>query len=177
MKYEFTGRHIEVTPAIVSHTKDHLDKLDKFLNSAPTNAHVILTVEKRRHIAEIVVTWRDHQFAGMFACMDMYQSVSRASEKIEKQVMKLKEKFRTRSKESPGASAIRADKANSVTPTAAPPRIIRSRKYHVKPMTPEEAAQMVIDSPDQFVVFRDAETERVGVIYKRKDGNYGLIEP
>src|SRR5215467_1510365 len=149
MQYDFTGRHIEVTPAIVSHTKEHLNKLDKFLNSAPTKAHVILTVEKRRHIAEIVVTWRDHQFAGMFACMDMYQSVARASEKIEKQVMKLKEKFRTRSKSTAGANSI-GDNAGSVAPAAAPARIIRSRKYHVKPMTPEEAAHIVTDSPDQF---------------------------
>ncbi|HZS45770.1 MAG TPA: ribosome-associated translation inhibitor RaiA [Blastocatellia bacterium] len=175
MQYDFTGRHIEVTPAIVTHTKEHLDKLDRFLNGAPTKAHVILTVEKRRHIAEIVITWRDHQFAGTFACMDMYQSVARASEKIEKQVMKLKEKFRTRSKGS--ASANSTDNSGSVVPAAAPARIIRSRKYHVKPMTPEEAAHMVNDSPDQFVVFRDAETDRVGVIYKRKDGNFGLIEP
>ena len=57
------------------------------------------------------------------------------------------------------------------------PRIIRSRRYSVKPMTPEEAMLRVRDAPEQFLVFRDAETDRVGVIYKRRDGNYGLIEP
>ncbi|MEW6212206.1 MAG: sigma 54 modulation/S30EA ribosomal C-terminal domain-containing protein, partial [Acidobacteriota bacterium] len=62
---------------------------------------------------------------------------------------------------------------------AAPPaaRIIPARRYRVKPMTPEEAALILTDSDDQFIVFRDAETNRVGVIYNRTDGNFGLIEP
>ena len=177
MKYDFTGRHIEVGPAIMNHTREHLDKLDRVLDSAPAKAHVILVVEKRRHIAEIVVTWRDHQFTGTFSSMDMYQSISRASEKIEKQVMRLKEKFKTRNKSAPSTSSVAPHPVRPVAPAALGPRIIRSRRYQVKPMTPEEAVQMVTDSPDQFLVFRDAETERVGVIYKRKDGNFGLIEP
>jgi len=177
MKYEFTGRHIEVTPAIVAHTREHLDKLDKVLDRAPANAHVILTVEKHRHVAEIIITWRDQHFAGMFACPDMYQSVTRASDKIHKQVLKLKEKYRTRNKNSPSTASVGTEPDKPVAPSAPPARIIRSRRYQVKPMTPEEAAEMVIDSTDQFVVFRNSENERIGVVYKRKDGNYGLIEP
>ena len=177
MRYDFTGRHIEVTPAIVSHTKEHLDKLDKVLDTTPAKAHVVLTVEKHRHVAEIVVTWRDHQFAGMFSCLDMYTSVSRASDKVHKQVLRLKEKFRTKNKNATSVSAMGTEPINPVAPAAPQPRIIRSRRYHVKPMTPDEAAEMVLDSKDQFVVFRDAETERIGVLYKRSDGNFGLIQP
>jgi putative sigma-54 modulation protein len=59
----------------------------------------------------------------------------------------------------------------------AAPRIIPARRYRVKPMTPEEAAILLADSDDRFIVFRDAETNRVGVLYHRQDGNYGLIEP
>lgn len=177
MRYDFTGRHIEVTPAIVAHTREHLDKLDRVLVRAPAKAHVILTVEKHRHVAEIIITWRDHQFAGMFACLDMYQSVTRASDKIHKQVLKLKEKYRTRHKNSPSTASVGTEPVTPVAPSAPAPRIIRSRRYQIKPMTPEEAAEMVLDSKDQFVVFRDSETEHIGVVYKRKDGNYGLIEP
>jgi putative sigma-54 modulation protein len=64
-----------------------------------------------------------------------------------------------------------------VAPAEPAPRIIRSRGYSVKPMTPEEAVMRVAEATEQFFVFRNAETDRVGVIYKRKDGNYGLIEP
>jgi len=177
MRYDFTGRHIEVTPAIVAHTREHLDKLDRVLDRAPANAHVILTVEKHRHVAEIIITCRDQQFASMFACLDMYQSVTRASDKIHKQVLKLKEKYRTRNKNSPSTASIGTEPDTPIAPTAQPARIIRSRRYQVKPMTPEEAVDMVLDSRDQFVVFRNSENERIGVVYKRKDGNYGLIEP
>src|SRR5262245_53033601 len=149
MRYDFTGRHIEVTPAIVAHTRGHLDKLDKHLGRAPANAHVILTVEKHRHVAEIIISWRDHQFAGMFACLDMYQSVTRASDKIHKQVLKLKEKYKTRNKTSLGVASVDNEPLKPESNGAVAPRIIRSRRYQVKPMSPEEAADLVLDSKDQ----------------------------
>jgi len=64
-----------------------------------------------------------------------------------------------------------------VEATPRPPRIIPARRYSIKPMTAEEAALSLTSEADQFLVFRDADTERVGVLYKRKDGNFGLIEP
>ncbi|MBK6429074.1 MAG: ribosome-associated translation inhibitor RaiA [Blastocatellia bacterium] len=71
MKYEFTGRHITVTPALRKHTREHLDKLDRILDSAPMSAHVILDVEKHRQNAEIVLTWRDHTFKSNSSTKDI----------------------------------------------------------------------------------------------------------
>lgn len=177
MKFEFTGRNIEVTPAIMDHAKEHLSKIDKILDSAPTKAHVILDIQRKQHHAQVIVTWRDHVFNAETATADMYVSITRAAEKIEKQARKLKEKFHTRKRLSPGTSRVAPEPVRPVPPALPDPRIIHSRRYRVKPMTPEEAATLVMDSRDEFVVFRDAETSKVGVLYKRKDGNFGLIEP
>lgn len=177
MKYEFVGRHITVTPALKKHAREHLDKLDKILDSAPMQAHIVLDVEKHRQMAEIVLYWRDHVFKSNASTKDMYDSISKASAKIEKQLFRLKDRFATRKRTalSTSEAAATVEPTASAEPTA--PRIIRTRRYAVKPMTPEEAAAMVTDSADQFVVFRDAETSRIGVVYKRRDGNFGLIEP
>jgi ribosome hibernation promoting factor len=181
MRYEFTGRHITVTPALKKHTREHLDKLDKILDSAPMEAHVILDVEKHRQTAEVILNWRDHTFKGAASTKDMYDSITQASVKIEKQLFKLKDRFAKskRGKLPTSEAAATIASAAPVAAAAEPPsrRIVRTRRYTVKPMTPEEAATQITATGEQFVVFRDAETNRTGVIYKRKDGNFGLIEP
>lgn len=186
MRYEFTGRHITVTPALKKHTREHLDKLDRILDSAPMQAHVVMDVEKHRQMAEIVLHWRDHTFKGFATTKDMYDSITQASVKIEKQLFRLKDRFakskRGKLPTSTAAATIApgpAAPARKVSATPAPeaPRIFRTRRYTVKPMTPEEAASQISASGEQFVVFRDAETNRTGVVYKRKDGHFGLIEP
>jgi putative sigma-54 modulation protein len=177
MRYEFTGRHITVTPALKRHVREHLDKLDKILDSAPMNAHVILEVEKHRQKAEIVATWRDHTFTAKAATVDMYNSITQASAKIEKQIFRLKDKFSKGKRQKMPAGVAAAAGIPAEAPDSEGPRIIRTRQYRVKPMTPEEAVVQIADASDQFLVFRNAESERVTVLYKRRDGNYGLIEP
>lgn len=181
MRYEFTGRHTTVTPALKKYTREHLDKLDRILDSAPMRAHVVFDVEKQhRQKCEIVISWRDHTFTATASNADMYASIVQAAAKIEKQIFKLKDRFST-SKRQKMAMGAAADAVQPAEPAPAANadgfRIVRTRRYVVKPMTPEEAAGAITDSTDQFVVFRDAETQRVGVVYKRKDGNFGLIEP
>ena len=95
MRYEFTGRHITVTPALRKHAREHLDKLDKILDSAPMRAHIILDVEKHRQNAEIVLFWRDHTFKSVESTKDMYDSITKAATKIEKQLFRLKDRFST----------------------------------------------------------------------------------
>lgn len=177
MKYEFTGRHITVTPALRKHTREHLDKLDRILDSAPISAHVILDVEKHRQNAEIVLTWRDHTFKSNSSTKDMYDSITKAAEKVEKQLFKLKDRFSTRKRTAVSTRESAAAAEPKSAPTGDGPRIVRTRSYRVKPMTPEEAVVQIEGGKEQFVVFRDAETNRTGVLYRRSDGNFGLIEP
>lgn len=202
MKFEYTGRHVDVTPAIRAHVEEHFNKIDTVFDDSTARAHIRIEVEKNRHIGEIVVHWKEHTLTARDVNNDMYLALSRAIEKIEKQALKLKKKIidrshsgsRTQSLETTAAAdgsvAIDRRPAKSHDPIKVKnpvtannngdgktPRIISARRYPVKPMTAEEAAMRLTGEADQFIVFRDADTERVGVLYKRSDGNFGLIEP
>jgi putative sigma-54 modulation protein len=93
MEFEFTGRHIDITPAIERLVRKELNKLNRVLDSAPMRAHVILSSEKHRQRSEIVVHWRDSVFTGVAENSDLKQSIATAASKVEKQVLRLKDKF------------------------------------------------------------------------------------
>ena len=178
MKFENTGRHVEVSPALRRHVEDHFKKLDHIFNGDTTlTTHVIIDVEKNRQIGEIIVSWREHTLTAKDTNADMYMALTRAMAKIEKQAVKLKKKIIDRSQSAQSVSRVAPQPDGNVEATPRPPRIIPARRYVVKPMTAEEAALRLTDEADQFLVFRDADTSRLGVIYRRNDGNYGLIEP
>lgn len=178
MKFEYTGRHIEVTPALRSHVEEQFGKLNHlFSKKDELSAHVIMGVEKGRHKSEIVLNWKHEILTANTSNSDMYLSLSQTIAKIEKQGLKLKKKIidKQHSGVKVGVIAADGDDASSAAPAA--PRIINARGYDVKPVSAEEAAMLLNGEENQFLVFRDAETERISVIYKRKDGNYGLIQP
>ena len=177
MEFEYTGRHVDVTPALRSHVEDHFQKIEHVFNDSTARAHVIIEVEKNRQIGEILLHWRDHTLTARDTNADMYQALTRAIAKIEKQALKLKKKIidRKQGARRTGTSAPQPDGQVEASPR--PPRIIAARRYAVKPMTAEEAAMRLTGEDNQFLVFRDADTDRVGVLYKRSDGNFGLIEP
>jgi putative sigma-54 modulation protein len=104
-------------------------------------------------------------------------ALTRAMAKIEKQALKLKKKIIDRKQSARSTARIAPEPDGRLEATPRPPRIIAARRYPVKPMTSEEAALNLSGRTDQFVVFRDADTDRLCVLYRRKDGNYGLIEP
>ena len=188
MDFEYTGRHIDVTPALRTHVEEHFGKLGHlFENSTTARAHVIIDVVKNRHIAEILLHWREHTLTARDTNADMYQALTRCIDKIEKQALKLRKKIIERRQAAAPMSAVAPDNtAPAAADTAAndgdgadrrQPRIINARRYKVKPMTAEEAVMSLAADGDQFVVFRDSDTDRLSVLYKRKDGNYGLIQP
>jgi putative sigma-54 modulation protein len=177
MKFEYTGRHVEVSPAIRRHVEGHFKKLDHIFNDSTLSTHIIIDVEKNRQIGEIIVYWREHTLTAKDTNADMYMALTRAISKIEKQALKLKKKIIDRKQSGQSTGRVAPDPDGHLEATPRPPRIVAARRYTVKPMTAEEAALRLSSEPDQFLVFRDADTQRLGVLYKRKDGNYGLIEP
>ncbi|HEY3175732.1 MAG TPA: ribosome-associated translation inhibitor RaiA [Candidatus Polarisedimenticolia bacterium] len=186
MKLDLTGRNIEITPAIRDFTADKLSKLDKWIDDV-TEAHAILSVEKHRHIAEIVVKGRHHVFTGTDETGDLYASIGNVVDKIEKQARRLKDKATGRRKHARPAQEVAAAAEGSTRPGAptdgsalrlgSASRIIRSNELIMKPMSPEDAALEFVDSQREFLVFRDSRSQRISVMYRRKDGNLGLIEP
>ena len=155
-----------------------LRKLAKHLRGI-TDVHVILTADKHRHTAEVTVHSPHGDLAATGESSDIGVSVSTVMDKLIRQAERRVGKVRVRK----GGGRSRATSVRTaVAPLSAAreetgPRVIRSRRFAVKPMTIEEAALEIGASPEGVLVFRDASTERVSVLYKRKDGNLGLIEP
>ena len=176
MKFEYTGRHIDVTPALRSHVEEHFSRLNHLFDGKAINAHIIIEVEKGRHRSEIIVKWRNEVLTAHTTLDDMYQSLSKTIDKIEKQALKIKNKIIDKHHKVEKISTI-PSKADEIKPAPPSPRIIGARRYAVKPLTEEEAVMQLDMEENQFLVYRNAENEKVSVIYRRKDGNYGLIQP
>lgn len=182
MKVDITGRHIDITDALREHAEDKLGKIDKILDG-PTEAHVVLFIEKHRHVAEIQVKNRAGVFSGQEETDDLYVSIDAVVDKIETQVRRFKDKRNDRRRR----EGVRAGEAAAVlepgetTPApegeSATGRIVRSDQYRVKPLTPEDAAIELESSGRDLLVFRDAETERINVLHRLEDGNFGLVDP
>lgn len=179
MSIEFTGRKVEITPALRRFTEDKLRKLERLLDGI-IEAHVILRVEKHRQNAEMIVHSRHATLSGSETTDDLYASIGKVIDKLERQAKKHKEKFSWGKKKVRGTTTIRSGAAGeepASAPAAAEGRVIRMRRYAVKPMSVDEAVLQVESARSAFIVFRDASSQRVTVLYKRNDGNFGLIEP
>jgi putative sigma-54 modulation protein len=176
MRVEFTGRQIEITPAIREFTENRLRKIRKILGEM-IDVHVILTVEKYRHVAEINLKSRSFKFNGAEETHDMYTSINAVLEKIERQSVKHKGKYIARKRKSASPAAALPVEATQSSASNSAPRVIKTRSLAFKPMTVEEAVEEVNSSKSEFLVFRNSDSERISVVYKRKDGNFGLIEP
>ena len=176
MNYEYTGRHIEVTPALKSHVENYFDKIKHLFDGNVTKTHVIIEVERGRHRAEIIVNMRDRVLTADTTVSDMYQALTQTIDKLEKQALKLKNKVKDKHQKAKKVSTIESTIDEDLKPSSAP-RIINVKRTSIKPMTAEEAVLKIGADGNQFVMFRDAENEKLSVLYKRKDGNYGLIQP
>jgi len=177
MIFEYTGRHIDVTPALRSHAEEHFNKIDHALNGKATKAHIILEVERGRHRSEVILNWNGDVLTATTTNADMYQSLSQTIDKIAKQALKLKERIIDKYHKAEKKNAVFPDQDQDVGPPAASRQIISEQSKAIKPVTVEEAALLLEGDESSFMVFRNAENERVSVIHKRKDGNFGLIEP
>src|SRR5215216_4559883 len=106
MKFEYTGRHVDVTPALRRHVEEHFSKLESIFNDTTARAHVIIEVEKNRHMGEILLHWRGETLTARDVNADMYQALTRAITKIEKQAVKLKKKLIDRKQNATRAAVI-----------------------------------------------------------------------
>ena len=177
MKIEVVGRHIEVTEAIKSHVESELKKLESMFPGEDALAHFVVDVEKNRQRAEIVLNLGERTLTANITDKDLYTAIARVVQKVEKQALRFKEKRVDRRHSAKKAAQIAPSPDGFLPAAPAIPSIISAERYAVKPMTAEEAVIRLEEDTNQFLVFRDAETEGLSVIYRRKDGNYGLIQP
>jgi len=181
MSVDITGRHIEITEPIRKFTTDRLERLRGVMDEIQ-EAHFILTVEKhQRHIAELNIKTRSDFYHVEEVSTDMYTSVAAVIDKIEKQILRDKQKkvARKRHNNNHKGEVITTMSVVEVEELLGErlPRIIRNNEVAAKPMSVDDAAVQIGDSETDFLVFRNADTERLNVVYKRKDGNIGWIEP
>jgi putative sigma-54 modulation protein len=173
MRVEYTGRQTEVTPAIRALAERKLAKLTKVLHGV-THAHVILVSEKYRQIAEVSVHSRHLTLTAAESTADLEVSLATVIEKLTRQAHHHLGKLQERKRRSKSRSLLPPPSENR---PEVGPRIIKTRLFAVKPMSVDEAVVRVKASDECLLVFRDEATERVNVLYKRRDGNLGLVEP
>jgi putative sigma-54 modulation protein len=180
MSVDITGRHIEITEPLRKFTTDRLERLRGIIDEM-LEVHFILTVEKhQRHIAEANIKTRRDFYHAEEVSTDMYTSIAAVLDKVEKQILKHKERNVTRKRHTNhGGEVITTTSVVEVEEVLGErlPRIIRTHEVAAKPMSVDDAAIQIGDSDRDFLVFRNAETERLNVVYKRRDGNIGWIEP
>ena len=172
MNIIISGRNIQVTPALKDHVERRVGKLERFIQFS--EAQVTLIVEKDRHRVEVTIPLNNYILRGEEETGDMYASVDMVIDKLERQV----EKYKARISRKQSNETIREPEAvSSSTDEDDEPKIVRTKRFLMKPMVVEEAVLQMNLLGHSFFVFTSAETDQVNVVYKRKDGNYGLIEP
>lgn len=167
------GKNVEVTDALRDYSEKKVAKVSKFFEKSPIGAHVTLSTERGKHIVDITIQVNGLLLRGEEKTPDMYSSIDGAVDKIERQIHKFKTRINRK---------LHNDNRVIVSPPAAneeqeAPVIKRNKRFTIKPMSAEEAVMQMDLLGHDFFVFSNSETDEVNVVYRRKDGNYGLIEP
>lgn len=177
--FTIRGKNIEVTPALRDYVEKKVGKVTKYFDNVG-EITVLLTVSKDRHIVEVTVPVQGILMRGQESTMDMYTSIDLVIEKIERQIHKYKTKLEKRFREGSMKTELMAQQGAGVAKKYADEDteavVIKTKRFVVKPMDVQEAIMQMNLLNHDFFVYRDAKTEDVNVVYKRKDGKYGLIE-
>lgn len=179
MQITTTFRHMEPSEALKSYAEEKLERVKKYIDE-PIVVQAFLTVEKIRHKAEVTINAKGITIKAAEETNDMYASIDAASDKIERQLSRFKERIKAHkpvsdAKERQVQKSI-VQASNLEEPTAAPV-IIKTKSFSMKPMSVEEAVMQMELLHKDFLVYTESSSENINVVYRRKDGNYGLIAP
>jgi putative sigma-54 modulation protein len=190
MRLELTGRHITITPALKKTVQQRLAHIERMLTDRVVSVQVVIAGEKSRCKAEVTLHARgDHFMHGEATGREAAVAIAGAFDKVERQAQKLKSKWTEGRRQ--GVSASKAGSAGPRPERAGRAfrgegadgdgerqvRIVRARRYAVKPMAVEDAALEIGADQSAFIVFRNSSTDTINVLFRRPDGNLGLIEP
>jgi putative sigma-54 modulation protein len=177
MQTNITFRNLTATEAIKSYAREKVDRVHKYLDPEASEAHVVLAVERHLHHADITVHAGQFFLRGKEASDDLYASIDLAMDKIERQLKRYKEKLKHRRAQPHHneGSTFRHDIVE-VADLVQEPRVVSSTELPAKPMSVDEAVMQMDLVHNEFLVFQNAQSREVNVLYRRRDGNYGLIE-
>ncbi|MCC8127720.1 MAG: ribosome-associated translation inhibitor RaiA [Clostridiales bacterium] len=173
MRYTITGRNMEVTPALRSAIEDKLGKLERYFQPE-TEAIVTLSVQRERQEIEVTIPVKGNIIRAEESSTDMYVSIDLVEEIIERQIKKYRKKLIDKKQSAQAFSDLFINEESVGEETI---EIVKSKRFAVKPMDPEEACVQMELLGHSFYVFLNAQTEQVNVVYKRRGNTYGLIEP
>jgi len=178
MQVSVTFRQIEPTAALKDYAIKKVSKLKKYLDGSP-EANIVLGIEKFRHIADITLHFNRLVIKGKEETADMYSAIDLALEKIEKQVKRLREK--PRSQKAQDTIKTLGMRLNILAPATSEesesPRVVRSQPVEARPMDVDEAILQLQSGNQEVFVFMNVATEALSILYRRRDGNFGLLEP
>lgn len=179
MQVTTTFRHMEQSEALKAYAEEKIERVKKYIDS-PINVQVYFTVEKKiRHIVEIVINAKGVNTKASESTNDMYAAVDAVIDKIERQLVRYKEKIKAHKPNGDehgrqvSKKIFEADSIESATGSV----VIKTTTETAKPMSVEEAVMQMDLLHKDFIVFTDADSSEINVLYRRKDGNFGLIEP
>jgi putative sigma-54 modulation protein len=180
MKVTVTGRHVTVSEPTHAQIGRKLARLDRLLNGSAVSAQCVLGRERGQYMCELTVHARgDHMLHGVGRHARVDSAVTAAVRKVDHQAQKLADRWKSRRRNDRARGSRRTPAARPLAGEPIEParRIVRSRRYAVKPLTVEDAALALDADSRDFLVFRHASTGALAVLYRRPDGNLGLIEP
>ena len=174
MKFIISGKNITVSPGLKTAVEDKLGKLERYF-TPDTEVIVTLSVEKERQKIEVTIPMKGNIIRSEQVSNDMYVSIDLVEEVIERQLRKYKNKLVAKNQEGNNFSKTLFETEESIEDGEV--KIVRTKRFGIKPMYPEDACVQMELLGHNFIVFFNAENEEVNVVYKRKDGSFGLIEP
>jgi putative sigma-54 modulation protein len=186
MATEITGRNYEIPPDIRDMVEKKLAKIQDRLFDDVIDVRVVLQVEKYRNICEILIKGKEHDVkTAQESDESMQDAINSAIDHLKRQAQKNRKKIRDHHrKEGNGRKTVTEWNVQVLEPgqlreqtEVGAPRIVKTNSIAIRPMSIEEAALRLDDSKNEFIVFRDIDTDKVSVIYKRRDNNLGLISP
>lgn len=179
MKIDFTGRGIDVSDRMRGFTLSKMERLKKILGDLK-DVKAVFSTEKYRHKAEINFHFNKHDFHGAEETNDLFQSIDRVVEKLEKQARRYKDKQMARKRHTTETIRHNGDQLSPEMPAdeeIQEIQVIPTDPAQVRPMALEEAVDSLTKFENEFLIFRNAETEVINVVYRRKDGHIGHIGP
>lgn len=178
MRFDIRGKNIELTEALKEYTTKRLSKLEKYIDDVK-EAQVALSIGSEGHKVEVTIPLNGVILRGEEATSDMYTSIDLVEEKLEKQIEKHKTRLYRSNRGAGLKKAFNEEVKREIDQNghADKFKLVRSKQFALKPMDEEEAIMQMNLLGHSFFVFHNARSEEVNVVYKRKDGNYGLIEP
>ncbi|MGD9022233.1 MAG: ribosome-associated translation inhibitor RaiA [Deltaproteobacteria bacterium] len=180
MQTSVTFINLDSSETLKAYASEKLNRFDKYVEN-PAKANVVLTVEKFRHVADINISADGFVVNSHEETSDMYSAIDMALDKLEKQIKKNKKKFKKRRSTAARSKMSRYQEAEATVPgdldLEKTSRVVRIKNIDYKPMDVDEAVLQMDLIKDNFLVFTNAQSQRVNVLYRLKDGSYGLIQP